>query len=58
MNPSLPRMDDEPYRAITTADGSFVVCLQHRLTKDAVSRGEALALARALNIEYQKRMAL
>ena len=58
MNPSLPRMDDRPYRVITTTEGNFVVCLQHRLTKEPVRLNEAIDLAYALNVEHATRMAL
>jgi hypothetical protein len=58
MNPELTRTCSDPYRVVTTAYGSFVICLQHSVTNEAVTRSEAYALANALNTDYQKRMAL
>ncbi len=46
-----------PYRVEQTPLGSVVVCGEHLVT-DEIKPGEALALARALNMEHVTRMYL
>jgi hypothetical protein len=48
---------DNPYYVKQTPRGSVVICGEHLLT-DELKHGEAYALARALNMEHQTRMAL
>jgi hypothetical protein len=47
--------DSEPYYVQLTPRGSVVVCAAHTVT-DELKHGEAMALARALNMEYETRM--
>ena len=44
-----------PYYVERTPRGSVVVCEEHLLT-DEIKHGEAMALMKALNMEYQTRM--
>ena len=54
----LRRIDRKlnPYYVERTPRGSVVICSEHVLT-DEIKHGEAMALSRALNMEYQTRMA-
>lgn len=44
-----------PYHVQRTQLGSVVVCAAHVVT-DEIKHGEAMALAKALNMEYETRM--
>lgn len=44
-----------PYHVHLTPRGSVVVCAAHTVT-DEIKHGEAVALAKALNMEYETRM--
>jgi hypothetical protein len=48
---------EHPYKVVQTPRGSVVFCEEHLIT-DELKPGEAHALARALNMEYQTRMLL
>jgi hypothetical protein len=44
-----------PYYVQQTPRGSVVVCAAHTVT-DEIKNGEAMALAKALNMEFETRM--
>lgn len=44
-----------PYHVQRTPRGSVVVCAAHVVT-DEIKHGEAVALVKALNMEYETRM--
>jgi hypothetical protein len=52
---SSPPKPKPPYRVQRTPRGSVVVCEAHVVT-DELKEGEAQALARALNMEFETRM--
>lgn len=45
-----------PYYVQQTPRGSVVVCAAHTVT-DEIKHGEAMALAKALNMEFERRQA-
>jgi hypothetical protein len=47
--------DAPPYYVQQTPRGSVVVCAAHVVT-DEIKHGEAMALAKALNMEFETRM--
>lgn len=44
-----------PYEVVRTPGGSVVICVAHVVTEE-VKDEEAIALAEALNIQFQQRM--
>jgi hypothetical protein len=51
------KRSDRPYKVVSTPRGCVVFCEEHLIT-DELKPGEAHALARSLNMEYQTRMLL
>jgi hypothetical protein len=49
------RGQQPPYEVVRTPRGSVVVCAAHVVT-DELKDGEAIALAKALNMEFETRM--
>jgi hypothetical protein len=57
MNGLSIRRSENPYKVERTPRGCVVFCEEHLIT-DELKPGEAHALARSLNMEYQTRMLL
>jgi hypothetical protein len=53
-----PTTATSPYYVKRTPRGSVVICGEHLITAEEVKHGEAMALARSLNMEHQTRMLL
>jgi hypothetical protein len=54
-DPTPERTTTGPYNTQRTPRGSVVVCEAHVVT-DELKNGEAIALAKALNMEFETRM--
>lgn len=54
-DPEPARTTTGPYDVQRTPRGSVVVCRSHVVT-DELKNGEAIALAKALNMEFETRM--